>query len=116
MKWHGESFAFAAKKIESNDAVLLSIVVTYIVPFFAKASDITAGTMISIFAVGLAFFSFTDAILPSPLLRIIKYRFYKIESDKGIVYTVISNRDLLDISDIKVVKYITSYMLLEVKR
>lgn len=115
-KKHGESFPFRAKKIESNDAILLSIVVTYIVPFFARSSDLTASTMISIFLAGLAFFSFTDTILPSPLLRLISYRFYKIENDKGIVYTVISNRDLLDTSDIKVVKQISSYMLLEVKQ
>lgn len=114
LKWHGEAFAFQVKKIEPNDAVLLGIVITYVLPFFSKASDITAPLMASIFLLGLTFFWFTDSILPSPLMRIMSFRFYKIESATGVVYTLVSNRDILDPKDIKKVKKISNYMLLEV--
>lgn len=114
LKWHGESFSFQVKKIEPNDAVLLGIVLTYLLPFFSKASDITATLMISIFLLGMIFFWFTDSILPSPLMRLMNFRFYKIESASGVVYTLVSNRDILDPKDIKSVKKISNYMLLEV--
>lgn len=114
LKWYGESFSFKVKKIEPNDAMLLGIVITYILPFFSKASDITATLIISIFSLGFMFFWITDSILPSPLMRLMSFRFYKIESDAGVVYTLISNRDILDPKDIKAVKKISNFMLVEV--
>lgn len=114
LKWYGESFSFQVKKVEPNDALLLGIVITYILPFFSKASDITAPLIISIFSLGFIFFWFTDSILPSPLMRVMSFRFYKIESATGVVYTLVSNRDILDPKDVKTVKKISNYMLMEV--
>jgi hypothetical protein len=114
LKWHGESFPFQAKKVDSNDALLLGVIVTYIMPFFLKAADLTVGIVLALTALLWAVFWFTDTTLPSPLLRLLKFRFYKAEASNGMVYTLITNREILDPSNVKMVKRISGSMLFEV--
>lgn len=109
----GENITFTAKKIESNDALILSVVATYFVPFIAKVSEITMCVTISIVIIGAIILWFTSSILPHPLLRILRFRFYKVESTAGTVYTLITQRELLDPKDIRQVKRISSSMLME---
>jgi hypothetical protein len=116
LKWHGEAFPFQAKKIESNDALLFGVVFTYIVPFLVRAADITLGIVIAQIAVVAAIFWFTDSAAPSPLMRVIGFRFYKAESSNGMVYTLMTNRQIMDPADVKLVKRISASMLLEVAR
>jgi hypothetical protein len=116
LNWRGESFSFNARKIESNDALLLGIVASYIFPFFGRAADITIGTVAILLTSLFVVFWFTDASLPSPLLRLMGYRFYKAEASNGMVYTLITDREILDPSNVKMVKKITGSMLLEVTR
>ncbi|MBK1869963.1 hypothetical protein [Taklimakanibacter albus] len=114
LKWHGEKFPFQAKKIESNDALLLGVIVTYILPFFVRAADVTVIVVIAIFVVAWAIFWFTDSAIPSPLLRVLGYRFYKAEASNGMIYTLISNREIRDPSNVKLVNKISGSMLLEI--
>jgi len=114
LRWFGEEFPFQAKKIESHDALILGMVATYILPFFVRAADITVGIVLALLALAWAVFWFTDAPVPSPLLRVMGYRFYKAESSNGIVYTLISSREILDPSNVNVVKRISGSMLLDV--
>jgi hypothetical protein len=114
LKWKGEAFPFIAKKIESNDVLIIGVVVTYILPFFMRATEITFG-IIGLFALIAAVISwFTDVTVPSPLLRMFGYRFYKAEAANGMIYTLITKRDILDPRDVKLVKRISGSMLLEV--
>jgi hypothetical protein len=113
IKKNGEIIAFTAKKIESNDALLLGVVASYFIPFVAKASEITMSTIVAIAAVATVILWFMSSIPPHPLLRVLSFRFYKVESANGVVYTLISKRELLDPKDIRRVKRISSSMLME---
>ncbi|MHC2399067.1 hypothetical protein ACVMGC_003611 [Bradyrhizobium barranii subsp. barranii] len=115
LKWRGEEFPFTARKIESNDVLLLGVVVTYIFPFLARASDITVGAMLLIGGVVWVIFWLTDATIPSPLRRLFGYRFYNAESTNGMVYTLITRREIFDPREVKAVKQISGSMLLEVR-
>ncbi|WP_158808331.1 hypothetical protein [Beijerinckia sp. L45] len=114
LKWLGESFPFQAKKIEANDGLLFGVVGTYIAPFFGKASDITLGVVVILFLIAFLVSYLVGSILPSPLMRLLSFRFYKAESSNGVVYTLITNRELLDPGSVKIVKKISSSMLLEI--
>lgn len=110
-----ETIAFSAKKLESNDVMLLGVVGSYIVPFISKASEITMVSLLAIYFGAAIIFSFMGSIPPHPLLRALRFRFYKVESDVGVVYTLISRRDILSPKDILRVKRISSSMLMEIK-
>ena len=114
IKKSAETIAFTAKKLESNDALMLGVLITYLLPFFTKASDITAGIMLALVVVGGVLFWFSSSILPHPVLRLLKYRFYKVESAAGVVYTLISQRELVTPESVRQVKKISNSMLVEV--
>jgi hypothetical protein len=114
LKWKGEAFPFTAKKVESNDALLFGVVFTYIFPFFVKAADVTVIVVIALGLVVWGIFWFTDAPIPSPLLRVMGFRFYRAEAASGMVYTLITTREILDPRDIRTVKRISGSMLLEI--
>ena len=111
---HGEVIAFTAKKVENNDVMMLGVISTYIVPFLTKGAEITSGLAIAIIC-GIAFVLwFVGSLPPHPVLRLLKFRFYKVESSTGMVYTLISKRDLLHPNHVHRVKRISSSMLVEV--
>lgn len=111
---YSEQIPFKAKKIEATDSAMLAVVGTYIIPFFPKASDISVLTMGVLFGLAGMVFWFTSAIVPHPVLRAFRFRFYKVESESGVVYTLITKRDLRLPAQIKSVKQISTSMLMEV--
>jgi hypothetical protein len=115
LRTHGEVLTFKAKKIEATDSAMLAVVATYVVPFLGKASDITASGVLGLTALLVAVLWVTSALIPHPALRFLSYRFYKIESENGVVFTVITTRDLLDPKDISKIRQITSTMLVEAR-
>lgn len=114
IKRKSETIAFTAKKIKSNDAVMLTVVSTYFIPFLARASDITLGVAAVLIAAAAGVMWFTSSLPPHPVLRLLSFRFYEVESATGVVYTLVSQRDLLDPKHVRRVKRISSSMLVEV--
>lgn len=113
IRGHGEIINFSAKKIESNDALMLGVFLSYAIPFLTKASDITISIILAAFIVLGIFQWMTSSLPPHPLLRLFRYRFYKVESEGGVVYTLITRRELHDPKNIKGVLRISSSMLME---
>lgn len=111
---NGESIKITVKKIEANDVLMLGAFASYVLPIIGKASEITVGAVAMIFAVAVIILWMSSAVLPHPVLRVFRYRFYKAESDTGVVYTLIARRELLNPQDIKQVRRISSFMLMEV--
>lgn len=113
LRTYGETLTFSARKIEATDSAMIAVVATYIVPFIGKASDITALTVISLTLILTVVLWVTTALIPHPALRLLRYRFYKVESSSGVVFTVITTRDLNDPKELTRVKKITNSMLVE---
>lgn len=110
---HGESFNIQAKKVESSDFMLLAFIGSYLFPFILKGADVSFNSIAIILTV-LGFVLWLISSLPAhPLLRIMKFRFYKFEASNGMVYTLISNRDIRDPREIGLVKRISQNMLME---
>lgn len=109
----GESLAFRAKKIESSDWMLFVFIASYFSPFLASATSFDA-TQAVIIALGLLIIFWMISSIPShPTLRLLRFRFYKVELETGMIYTLIARRELGDPRDIRFVKKISSSMLLE---
>ncbi|TXN72569.1 hypothetical protein [Methylobacterium sp. WL6] len=114
LRWNGETFPITLKKVEANDTLMLGIVATYFVPFIGKAIDITVGAVLAMLALGAVVLWMMSAIPANPVMRVLGYRFYKAEAANGVVYTLITQRDLLDPKQVRTVKRISGSMLLEV--
>lgn len=111
-----ESITFDSKKVESNDFMLVVSVVSYMIPIIARASELQFN-MIVILTIVIIFVLWVVSSIPAhPILRLFSFRFYKIESSMGVVYTLISKREIKDPRSIKYVKKISETMLIEVSQ
>jgi hypothetical protein len=102
---------FAAKKIESQDWLLVVFVVSYFLPLITKTQDLQV--FIPIFLMAAVLLATLDAIPCHPVLHVMRYRFYKVEGHNGTVYTLITRRRLLSAADIKNVRQLSPQLLME---
>lgn len=109
----GEEFSFEAKKIESNDFALIAFVVSYFVPILLKAANLEFQFIIVIVLAVSVLLWVTTNIPAHPLLSVMRYKFYKVESASGVVYSLVTRKKLLKPQDIKKVTKISDSMLLE---
>lgn len=108
-----ESVSFEAKKIKPNDFVLLAFIGSYFTPLIIRAAELSYLTGIIVVVVLAVVLWLTNSIPAHPLLRAFKYRFYEVESSSGVVYTLISKREIIDPKQIKSIKKISSSMIME---
>lgn len=113
VKTHGESFKIQAKKVESSDFMLLAFIGSYLLPLILKGADVSVNSIAVILTIFGIVLWLTSSLPAHPLLRIMKFRFYKFEASNGMVYTLISNREIRDPREIGSVKKISQNMLME---
>lgn len=108
-----ENINFTAKKIESADYFLFAFLGSYTAPVIMKMAEIDFVIMTAI--IGIIFIAtWIVSYIPShPILYIAKFRFYKVESNSGVVYILITRREIRDPKTIKTVKKISNGMLME---
>ncbi|NOJ09384.1 hypothetical protein [Vibrio splendidus] len=109
----GEIINFNAKKVESTDYFLLVFLAAYSAPIVMRMVELN----FRVISIILSLLMVTLWVLPyipsHPLMYLFKYRFYKIESDSGVVYTLISKRNIRDPKTVKQVIAISDSMLME---
>lgn len=107
----GEIIPFKAKKIESNDFMILVFVFSYISPFVAKAVGANFDTVVLFVLLLAVVLWFIQSIPAHPILRLLSIHFYKVESENGMVYTLISPVELRSPSQLQRVQIISPTML-----
>jgi len=110
----GESFSLQAKKIESNDFMLIAFIASYMLPLISKSTDLPVESIFGLLGVLGVVLWLVSSLPCHPFLRVLKYRFYKVEAGTGMVYTLIARRDINDPRQPIVVKKISETMLMEV--
>lgn len=111
----GESFTLQAKKIESNDFMLIAFIVSYMLPLVSKSTDLPVESIFVLLGVLGVILWLVSSLPCHPFLRFFKYRFYKVEAGTGMVYTLIARREIKDPRIPLVVKRISETMLMEVQ-
>lgn len=113
VKSQGEAFQIQVKKIESSDFMLLAFIGSYLLPLVLKGTDVSVNAIAVILAIAGVVLWLMSSLPVHPLLRAMRFKFYKIESSNGVVYTLVSKRAILDPRDIGLVKRISQNMLME---
>lgn len=106
-----EQLRFVAKKVDSQDWLVVVFVVTYFVPLVTKIQDLHV--FVPIFLVASVILATLDAIPCHPVLHLFRFRFYKVEAANGMVYTLITRRRILSASDLQTVQQLSPQLLLE---
>lgn len=108
-----ETLSFTAKKIESADYFLLVFIASYAAPVAMKIAKVDFGLMLLLVGVFFIIAWLISNIPSHPVLYLAKFRFYKVESDSGVVYTLITRREIRNPKSITSVKQISNSMLME---
>lgn len=108
-----ESLSFTAKKIESADYFLLVFIASYAAPVAMKIAEVDFGLMLLLVGVVFMIAWLVSNIPSHPVLYLANFRFYKVESDSGVVYTLITRREVRNPKSITSVKQISNSMLME---
>ena len=108
-----EALKFEAKKIESSDFFLLAFVASYTAPIIMRAVELNLTIISAITSILVIVFWVMTSIPSHPILYLFKYRFYKIESESGVVYTLLTKRELKNPKQVQFVKTISHSMLME---
>ncbi|MDO6706765.1 hypothetical protein [Photobacterium sp. 1_MG-2023] len=113
IKNKSETLSFKAKKVESADYFLLIFVFSYLAPWIMKGAEINFGATMLIL-IALFVIAWVISYIPThPILYIAKFRFYKVESDNGMVYTLMTKRIIRSPQSINKVKQLSHSMLME---
>ena len=113
IRQQSETINFKAKKVESADYLLLVFIGSYIAPIIMKVAEINFE--VTALIIGILFLvAWVISYIPThPILYIAKFRFYKVESDSGMVYTLMARRIIRSPKSIKKVKQISNSMIME---
>ncbi|MNG07039.1 hypothetical protein D3C84_903240 [compost metagenome] len=108
-----EHLNFKAKKVESADYFLLVFLGSYAAPVIMQMAKIDFFTMTVVVILFFLVAWFISNIPSHPLLYIFRYRFYKVESEDGMVFMLITKRTIRRPSNISRVVKISNGMLME---
>jgi len=113
VKKESQRVRFSAKKVESADYYLLVFLGSYASPVVMKIAEIDF--LMTVITISLIFIVawFVSNIPSHPILYLFRYRFYKVESGDGMVYTLITRRIIRSPSDVTQVMKLSSAMLME---
>ncbi|AGM45536.1 hypothetical protein U876_03650 [Aeromonas hydrophila NJ-35] len=113
VKKEAQRESFSAKKVESADYYLLVFLASYASPVVMKIAEINF--FMAVMTISLIFVVawFVSNIPSHPILYLFKFRFYKIESNDGMVYTLITKRVIRSPRDVTRVMKLSSTMIME---
>lgn len=104
---------FTAKKVESADYFLLVFLVSYAAPVVMKMIEINFFTALIVVVLIFVVSWFVSNIPSHPMLYLVKFKFYKVESSDGMVYIFIARRTIRSPKDIKQVMKLSDGMIME---
>lgn len=108
-----EVIPFRAKKVEPTDFMLIVFLFSYVVPLVGRFAGMDFEHIIVVLVVFAVLCALVQSIPAHPILRLFHVRFYKVESESGMVYTLISREELRSPAQVSQVHLISTTMLLK---
>ena len=117
IKGHLESVSLRITSVEVAERESVGLLVLYLLPLLRTSfSDLDYIVLIPAGAIFLAL-AFTGYNFHfNPLLRMFGWNFYKVGTPEGVVYVLVTKRNLRNVSDETVVGELTSYTMLDLGR
>ncbi|MCE8037027.1 hypothetical protein [Halomonas sp. MCCC 1A11062] len=116
IRQQGEIFNLKITKIESNDFMHFAFFVSYFVPLIMNAAEVSVTAIFFVVLTAFLLLWLSSSLPAHPLLRIMRFRFYKVESSAGVGYILISKRNIRDPHTAGPFQMISDAMLMETKR
>ena len=115
IRQQGEVFNLKITKIESNDFMHFAFFVSYFMPLVMNAAEVSVTAISFVILIAFLLLWLSSSLPAHPLLRIMRFRFYKVESSAGMMYILISKRNIRDPQAAGPFQMISDAMLMEAK-
>ncbi|MBA3919128.1 MAG: hypothetical protein C0516_11145 [Gemmatimonas sp.] len=108
---------FHAKAVKASDNDLVTFVLAYMFPLIGLTE-----TKIDVLAIGFAILLLflivmsTHAYQTNPLLALFGYHFYEVEASNGVTYFMLSKQEIRATTDVKQVKLLSPFVVLDSTR
>ena len=100
---------------QDKESWLLAVYITYFVPFVESyfGKDFTVNNWILVF-VGIVLLILSQKTVNNPILKILGYKIYSIETEQGVDMTLITKKELRNRSSLSRVVRLFEYYVMEV--
>lgn len=109
-----DAISFSASTLKTADTEVLGFIVAYLLPLVSIRVgdfDLVLLGFVGIL-LGLVVWN-TNTYSVNPLLSLLGYHFYEVSNTDGVTFLLVSRRDLRRVADIKRVRPLTRYVLLD---
>ena len=111
-----ERVPFAAKTVEAADGENVAFLLLYLMPLFtAKINELTWQVWIPMLAIFAVITATSYSYHFNPLLGMMGWHFYKVESHEGITYVLITKKQLRKAAEQMKVGQLTEYILIDLE-
>ena len=117
LKKHLERSLFSFSTVEIADRESLGLLIVYLLPLLRTSfADLEYLVLVPAFAIFLALAITGHNYHFNPLLRLFRWKFYKVGTNEGIVYILITRKTLKNVIGTIRVGELTSYTLIDLER
>ena len=110
-----ESLPIQIKKAKSADKEIMGFFVAYVLPILFKDINVDVSTVF-VFICFLAFVIWgTHSFQVNPLLGLLGYHFYDVDSEDGISFLLMTKRKIVNVKNISRVVQLTEYLVVDLK-
>ncbi len=106
--------SFEAASVRTADTEVVGFLLAYLLPLISLGTATVDMSVLVFVAVLLALVIWSaNAYTVNPLLALLGYHYYEVSNADGVSFLLISRRDLRRVADVKAVRQLTRYVLLD---
>jgi hypothetical protein len=111
-----ERMPFSAKSVEAADRENIAFMLLYLSPIFAEAFgslnvNIIVPTMLLFLLLSMTGYNYHF----NPLLGLLRWHFYRVSSQEGVTYVLITKKQMRKATDVTIVGQLTEYILIDLE-
>lgn len=109
------SIPITATDVSPHDAYIIAYIISYLLPFVTMVIEDCNLFLLCAISIAIVLVApLINSAIPSPILFVKRYHFYQVNASNGVSgYVLISKRKIRNVKDIKTVKRIFEFLLLD---
>jgi len=95
------------------DNEVVAYVVTYLFPLVTPVGEVSVSAQLFVLLMIVFLLSTAHAFTFNPVLSMLGYHFYEVESKTGVSYILLSSNTITDVKDVKSIGRLSNFLLIQ---
>ncbi|SDR68190.1 hypothetical protein SAMN05216198_0019 [Halopseudomonas litoralis] len=105
--------SFEASSVKTMDNEVVAYVVTYLFPLVTPVGEVSVTAQLFVLLMIVFLLSTAHAFTFNPVLSMLGYHFYEVESKTGVSYILLSSNTITDVKDVKSIGRLSNFLLIQ---